>query len=274
MSREALWQAIVENPEDRTVRLIYADWLEEHSDDPEDLIRAELIRAQIKVEGHPPRSRKVSAPRRRARAILKEWGKSWSRGLGPVARSPEFRAGFIEHVQTSATTFARKGEELLDRFPTITSVYFHRASNELDELLSSNLLPRLRRVDISNMCSCGHCGINREIVDLVRSPQMESITHLNLSGNRITLETVEVLAQSPHLGKLRWLDLHNNPLVPLGSIRAMLRLFRASWLDSLEHLDLRGVPLSQTMRKAWTSRLGERVVLDQTEENDEDEAEG
>ena len=262
MSREALWQAIIENPEDRTVRLIYADWLEEHSDDPEDLLRAELIRAQIKVEEHPPRSRKVSSARRRAKAILKEWGKQWARGLAPLGSSPEYRAGFIEHIQTSARNFAQNGQKILGRFPTITSVYFHRASNELDQLLSSNLIPRLRRIDVSSMCSCGHCAINREIADLVSSPQMENVTHLNLSDNRLTVETIEVLVRSPHLGKLRWLDLHNNPLAPQGSIRAMLRLFQAPWLDSLEHLDLRGMTFSQAMRQVWLSRLGARVVLD------------
>jgi uncharacterized protein (TIGR02996 family) len=44
-SHYALLRAVLENPEDDTVRLVYADWLDEN-DQPK---RAELIRAQVKL---------------------------------------------------------------------------------------------------------------------------------------------------------------------------------------------------------------------------------
>jgi len=49
---EALHQAIVANPEDRTVRLVYADALDE-SGDKADAVRAEFIRTQINQEAAP-----------------------------------------------------------------------------------------------------------------------------------------------------------------------------------------------------------------------------
>jgi uncharacterized protein (TIGR02996 family) len=43
-------QAILESPDDDDVRLIYADWLEDHGDDA----RAQFIRMQILVHQHNP----------------------------------------------------------------------------------------------------------------------------------------------------------------------------------------------------------------------------
>lgn len=48
MSRDALLQAITDSPEDDTVRLVFADWLDEHGDEA-DRTHAELIRAQVEL---------------------------------------------------------------------------------------------------------------------------------------------------------------------------------------------------------------------------------
>jgi uncharacterized protein (TIGR02996 family) len=261
MSREALWQAILENPEDRTVRLIYADWLEEHSDDPEDLARAELIRGQIAIESHPPRSRKLTSVRKRVREILKTYQKKWTAPLHG-ASEPEFRGGFLEHVRMGATEFARKGAQILDAHPTVVSVAFPAASNELDALLASELLPRLRQIDLSNLCSCGHCGIQEELITLARSEQLAGIRHLGLSGNRMEERTLQALVESPHLGSLRSLDLSNNPLTIQGTLRPMLVLLRAPWLRQLERLKLTGIPLSDALRRVLEGRVPGQVVVD------------
>ena len=55
----AFIQAILASPEDRAVRLVYADWLEDNGD-PE---RAEFIRAQCRLarmEGDDPERRELS----------------------------------------------------------------------------------------------------------------------------------------------------------------------------------------------------------------------
>jgi len=263
MSRDALEHAIAEQPEDRSVRLIYADWLEEQSDDPADLARAELIRVQIQLERLPPDppADEVERLQTRERAILKSYAKTWSKPLGRLASKPVFRAGFIEHVQTGASRFARRGKKLLDALPTISSVYFREASNELDELLASNLLPRLRRVDLQSMCTCGFCPIQDEIRHLVQSPQMAGITHLNLSGNRLTLRDLQEMVKSPHLGSLRHLNLSYNPLSASGRVRLVRLLLEAPWLEQLEELVLLDVGLSRQAQELLENRLPGRVVV-------------
>ncbi len=49
---EALFQALLANPNDDGPRLAYADWLEEHGG-PEDRARAEFIRLQVQLARLP-----------------------------------------------------------------------------------------------------------------------------------------------------------------------------------------------------------------------------
>ena len=49
--REAFLRAVCENPADDTPRLVFADWLDEHGDRPDDPARAEFIRVQGELAG-------------------------------------------------------------------------------------------------------------------------------------------------------------------------------------------------------------------------------
>ncbi len=89
-SGDHLLRRILEDPADTTVRLIYADWLEEHGQEE----RAEFIRLQIRLLGWE-----------RARELLDSYGRDWSPALcgEGVARSVggfvyTFYRGFVEEV--------------------------------------------------------------------------------------------------------------------------------------------------------------------------------
>ncbi|MFQ3592717.1 MAG: TIGR02996 domain-containing protein [Gemmataceae bacterium] len=261
MTRQALLQAIAENPEQRTVRLIFADWLEEHADAPEDLARAERIRAQIKLERLAPCAHEAKPLQEPVQEILATYAKKWTKPLKRFAWKPEFRAGFIEHVQSRVRTFIGTGERLLKAVPTLTSVYFHQAANAIEELLDSQLLPRLRYIDLREMCRCGYCPIQGEITRLVQSPQLAGIRHLGLSNNRLEERTVRALAESPHLGSLRSLDLSKNNLTTGGSIHKVLLLLRTPWLGQLQWLDLSGMPLSENVQRVFERRMKSRLMV-------------
>src|SRR5262245_10720470 len=50
---EPFLRAICENPEDDTVRLVFADWLDENGDpDRAEFIRLQIERARLRAEGH------------------------------------------------------------------------------------------------------------------------------------------------------------------------------------------------------------------------------
>jgi uncharacterized protein (TIGR02996 family) len=261
MSREALWQAILENPEDRTVRLIYADWLEEYSNNPEDLARAEFIRLQIMLENRPRGSRKRSAERKRSREILTQYKAIWTADLRDV-EAMSFRGGFLEHVALFATDFVQRGTTLLAAYPTITSVHLRDARQTIGKLLASGLLPRLRRVDLSSMCTYGCWAIQDELTMLARSEQLSGIRHLSLSANRLSEATLTAFAESPYLGSLRSLDLSKNHLSGPDHLHPILRLLQAPWLGQLEELNLTGMPLSSNLRQEIERRIAGRLLAD------------
>src|SRR5262249_13501753 len=76
--RDDFLRAICASPDDDTVRLVYADWLEEHGD----AVRAEFIRLQCQLG-----SEDLFAPNRRA-LLRREWrllrqhGERWIREDG------------------------------------------------------------------------------------------------------------------------------------------------------------------------------------------------
>jgi uncharacterized protein (TIGR02996 family) len=82
--REALIQTVIDNPDDDTPRLVYADRQEEHSD----AAHAELIRAQCELARLPARSKKRAAEllERPENAALAEFGNGFERGMVRCAR--------------------------------------------------------------------------------------------------------------------------------------------------------------------------------------------
>ncbi|MCE9568316.1 MAG: TIGR02996 domain-containing protein [Planctomycetes bacterium] len=73
---EALHQAIIASPEDRTVRLVYADALDE-TGDTVDATRAEFIRAQINQEAAPVAMPFHSSVRRIPELFEEHWPRWW-----------------------------------------------------------------------------------------------------------------------------------------------------------------------------------------------------
>jgi uncharacterized protein (TIGR02996 family) len=108
---DALRAAIVAEPEDDTLRLVFADWLEENSR-PE---RAAFIRAQVwaaQAEPFSPDARKHNATADRASKAQRD---EWAKPVRQRLLGWEFRRGFVEHVQVNAVDFPRSA-------PTIFAV--------------------------------------------------------------------------------------------------------------------------------------------------------
>jgi uncharacterized protein (TIGR02996 family) len=108
-----LVNAIVADPNDDAVRLVYADWLEEH-DQPD---RAEFIRGQIQLA----RLSQDSLPRRRlarrVREVLERRRDEW---LSPVIddlRYWHFERGLIDKIGIDARCLERRATELFSSLP-------------------------------------------------------------------------------------------------------------------------------------------------------------
>jgi uncharacterized protein (TIGR02996 family) len=205
--------AILAAPDDDTPRLVFADWLDERGTD-DDKARAALIRTQCAAELLPPGSPERRRLDRQASAIVKANEKRWLKDLraGKFGTDYKFRRGFLDGVSMSPTKFIKRGGDLLTLAPTLRSVRFPYAANEVTELAASPFLARIASADLTLMCTCGFCGIDEELRDLFKSKHAHNLRALNISRDRVDAEVVGALVRSPNLANLTELDLSDNPL--------------------------------------------------------------
>ena len=108
-------RALLAQPDDDTLRLAMADWLDEN-DDP---ARAEFIRLQVELaSGVEDRDRRFELELRQRELLLAHEGE-WVRPLAEVLECPPgtwggwvFRRGFVEYFHLPAAVANRCGEKL------------------------------------------------------------------------------------------------------------------------------------------------------------------
>src|SRR5436190_23323997 len=101
---DAFLQAILEDPDDDTPRLIYADWLEERG-----APRGEFIRVQCELatlEPDSPRRRILEA---RERHLLAAHRTDWLGPIREMANEWVFRRGFVESVKLDESRLRQWG---------------------------------------------------------------------------------------------------------------------------------------------------------------------
>src|SRR5262245_19216170 len=123
MSKAASFlDAILADPDDDAVRLIYADWLEEQGDDagvPAAQEYAECIRLQIELSRIQPGDKKPAKKERRERSFLRKYARKWflpPRGW-KIGEHVKVRRGFPFSVMQAAPLLVRHTEDLFARWP-------------------------------------------------------------------------------------------------------------------------------------------------------------
>ncbi|MBN9121098.1 MAG: TIGR02996 domain-containing protein [Planctomycetes bacterium] len=242
---DALLTAIGEHPEEDTPRLMYADWLEESGQSE----RADFVRTQVGV-ARPGLSAADRYPFVRKNVhYLTNFVPGWKAELPQLDGIAwgDFNRGLIEEfeaesekplVKHARTVFAVPGVHILRlrrldaaarlaklpelaRLRALKMVSPYTTATALRALFASPHLARLRVLDLHGQTSF---YIHDPAVDTVaadiadgRFPDLEELW---LGSNRIGNDGAMALAHSPHLDKLRVLDLRNNPFTAL---RAELR---------------------------------------------------
>jgi uncharacterized protein (TIGR02996 family) len=121
--RDGFFKAILAHPQDDGLRLVYADWLEEHGG-PADAARAEFIRTQVELSRLPDDDPRRPALEDREHELLAARERRW---LGDWPQSiPQWRfeRGFLAEIVIDATTLAERGADLFGRHP-ITRLVLH-----------------------------------------------------------------------------------------------------------------------------------------------------
>jgi uncharacterized protein (TIGR02996 family) len=208
---DAFLQAILEDPDDDTPRLVYADWLDEHGDaDRAEFIRVqcELARLESQEIQDPQTQARVKALVVRQIALLETHRETWTWPLPKWARRRwcGFERGFVATVNISAELFLQRGAELFRAAP-VRHLALDGVGDSGAALAESPLLLPLRSLLI----------VNQRLDDaaaqaLAASPFLANLTLLNLDNNRITQSGAPALAASSHLKRLIRLQLGGNML--------------------------------------------------------------
>src|SRR5262245_28758162 len=211
----AFLEDIARHPDDDVPRLIFADWLEDHGD-PD---RAEFIRVQCecaRLEGAVDRDaeRRRKALRHRERQLRAKHRKRWAEGLEGAVEGYGFRRGLLEVVWLDPQQLIEHGGRLADCPPTVREVRVERSHFPLDpgDLLSSPHLWWVTHLDLSWLdLTAGHL---RRLCD---SPRLGRLRALHLRGNRIGPEAAGWLANAPGLPELTELGLDHNDVGGAGA---------------------------------------------------------
>jgi uncharacterized protein (TIGR02996 family) len=227
MIGEALYQSILDDPDDDGVRLVYADWLDENGD-PE---RAEFIRVQCELErlcGEwqawvpawaviDPHGHQLAV---RSEELLKKHGASWQPAGVPVAPLHAFRRGFVESIAVRVSQFIDQGADLA-RLTPYRSVTFtdweprRRGFAEgLPALASSRHLARIRELRLNPPQSPPRDGALLRL--LLQSAHLTGLRRLFLPGAGAGIDFSLLLSGCASLGGLRTLDLAYCQLGPGG----------------------------------------------------------
>jgi uncharacterized protein (TIGR02996 family) len=240
---EAFLQAIREEPDDDAVRLIYADWLQEHGDAPA-CARGQFIRSQCqRANPDVDRERRRAMVRDEMRLLREHWD-AWLRPLRTAVGPDEvqwfhadfhsdalghFRRGFVEALTLPAVRFLDHAPAILKLTPlrdlAVTAVGTHAVSLALCPHLAE--LTRLSFADYYSQ-PLDHLGA----LALASSPYLTRLTTLSLQRNNVGDEGVAALAATEWLAGVTWLDLSDNGLSAAG-VGALARSPRRPRLEVL-----------------------------------------
>lgn len=249
--RDGFLRAICASPEDDAVRLVYADWLEEHGD----ALRAEFIRLQCRLDSEDPFAPGRRALLRREWQLLRQHGERWIRedGLADLVFSPgslwhyppktRFRRGFIDRAWfRSPDDFLRVAPDLFARAP-ITGIALgdpYTITPEQEQWFHNTYLVVVNAV---RGLPPWHQGEPRgtafpepdEFRRFVASPWLAELRSFAMSTIFSDRRHLEILAAAPAASHLRELDLSKSMCV-VGEAWAVLA--ESPVLDGLQALRL------------------------------------
>jgi len=216
----ALYTAVVDNPEDDAPRLAFAAACDALGDTE----RADFIRIQVAHRQYLRAKRPVGEfpDLYREFALKKTHGPAWAGPINGRVRRYGFAGGFVEWIEVSASQFIAEAEQL------------HR-------------LAPVRKLTLT--------GVSEVLESLVQCPHLDRIVSLDLGGQHIGDRGAELLAGSDHLRKLAWLDLPSNDITSAG----LEALAATDKLPALQAVDFYNNPVANEVDEPYGNDQGQIV---------------
>lgn len=283
---EAFLQAILHEPGDDALRLIYADWLEERGQP-----RAEFIRVQVEldrmiaagVHNEDPRRRKLF---RREVDLIRTYKEEWFGPLRKVFDYWDCHGGFLDRVSTGAKELLQHADELFGQHP-VRRLDLSITPETMADLAACAYLSRVEDLRLISRGGTSFTGWSEAgLRALATSPSLTAgLTELTLNSASVGDDGVRGLAAAMSFPRLHTLDLsgcdiHNKGAALLAGCAALAglttlnlssnhignagaqALAQSPHLHRLQHLNLHRNPFAKVGQDALRSRFGPRVFFD------------
>jgi uncharacterized protein (TIGR02996 family) len=188
---DAFLRGILENPDDDSPRLVYADWLEERADP-----RAEFIRVQCELAKLPPDDPKWDALEQREWDLLRQHESAWTADLKSTVTDWQFHRGFVDTISLGARAFVDHSEKLFQHAPIqhVTLTRLGTSSVEAKDLAACPLLDRLHRLEMRGQID--------DVPGILGSPHLARLISLSLPSNPFGQSFVTTLLRNGGLAAL------------------------------------------------------------------------
>ena len=229
---KALLEGIHRDPDDDTPRLVYADWLEEYGEE-ETWNRAHFIRCQVERAMLKPESPRWRELLRAEAPLRNRYGAAWWGRLPKLSDVAylTFDRGFVPGAHVGARFNVGINLELLFQATPIQRLILHDTGQAfLEELLRSPLVTRLTHLELA-LYADGDDGVlavaSCPFLGRLRSLVLDTVRRTGTSF-RIGDEGANALARSPHLAKLQHLRLYPHSISSRGRDALIARFGEAA----------------------------------------------
>jgi len=248
---------IASNPLDDGVRLIYADWLDDHNN----AARAAFLRASVRRDVLSVADPARAGYNRECSELLERHGEVWFGTLKRRTLAYEIEAGLVERVVLDAETFVLHQAALVREAPTAHWTIHYSGWSDLRRFASSPGFAQVRRLNVEGDY------LNEGLNILTASPQARNLRTLWLSRMALGQPGIQILCLSPYLHSLRDLDLANNDLTGsavsiLASSQAFPHLERLSLSGNqlIHDSEVRALTHSRTLRRLTRLNLADTSI--------------
>jgi uncharacterized protein (TIGR02996 family) len=250
MNEESTFLAAIQaKPDDDTVRLAYADWLEERGDPKGEFIRRQCSFARtwheaVFVSGDPDC--------KRMEELEKEHGAEW---LGHLPRMHGMTWGLWRGlpgwVRARGWQHFNQHAKRIFRLAPVEYVTFDRLTLAgARAMAKSPYLERIRVLDLA------YAVPNiRVLRALLASPALKKLQTLRLQKNDLGDELGIELAKCPHISRLKLLVIYSNEIDDAGAFA----IARSPHLKKVGFIDLSRNRFGDEAERALEKRFGDRV---------------
>jgi hypothetical protein len=194
----AIMKKIINEPYNLELRMKFAEVMEK-----KDPARSMLIKQQVLIQALG-RSEDRSDLQRTVRDLLKKHRKRWTGELTTMCSNVDFGNGMVESIWIEAEQWIRHGDELKKKAPVLDLILLNKNKmpNSFFQLASLQGLRSLRLAQTG--------ATDNQVELLAKSPFVADLCWLDLSSNSLGLRSLRALAASSTLESLQWLNFGSN----------------------------------------------------------------